>query len=204
MIKIGRNDPCPCGSGKKYKRCCYVDVERNERILRAASRVSTQEELIALLNRPIEIYRLRIKLESIRSDKTGSTVSRTIEIEGDNTLYDLHWEIQTVFGWDNDHLFSFYMSNRLGDSESEYSGNPLGGDPSSTEAEPSGTAAQTEIRYLGLKKGARFKYLLDYGDYLIHTVEVLGAYERGDENETYLRVIEKLGEPPSQYGYSEE
>lgn len=21
-IKVGRNDPCPCGSGKKYKRCC--------------------------------------------------------------------------------------------------------------------------------------------------------------------------------------
>lgn len=21
-MKIGRNDPCPCGSGKKYKRCC--------------------------------------------------------------------------------------------------------------------------------------------------------------------------------------
>ena len=21
--KIGRNDPCPCGSGKKYKKCCY-------------------------------------------------------------------------------------------------------------------------------------------------------------------------------------
>ncbi|MGA2149698.1 MAG: SEC-C metal-binding domain-containing protein [Bryobacteraceae bacterium] len=20
--KIGRNQPCPCGSGKKYKRCC--------------------------------------------------------------------------------------------------------------------------------------------------------------------------------------
>lgn len=20
--KIGRNDPCPCGSGKKYKHCC--------------------------------------------------------------------------------------------------------------------------------------------------------------------------------------
>lgn len=20
--KIGRNDPCPCGSGKKFKRCC--------------------------------------------------------------------------------------------------------------------------------------------------------------------------------------
>lgn len=22
QAKIGRNDPCPCGSGKKYKRCC--------------------------------------------------------------------------------------------------------------------------------------------------------------------------------------
>lgn len=20
---VGRNDPCPCGSGKKYKKCCY-------------------------------------------------------------------------------------------------------------------------------------------------------------------------------------
>jgi preprotein translocase subunit SecA len=22
--KIGRNDPCPCGSGKKYKKCCML------------------------------------------------------------------------------------------------------------------------------------------------------------------------------------
>mgnify|MGYP003291732256 CR=1 FL=1 len=21
-IKVGRNEPCPCGSGKKYKKCC--------------------------------------------------------------------------------------------------------------------------------------------------------------------------------------
>ena len=20
--RVGRNDPCPCGSGKKYKKCC--------------------------------------------------------------------------------------------------------------------------------------------------------------------------------------
>ena len=23
MQKIGRNDPCPCGSGKKFKACCW-------------------------------------------------------------------------------------------------------------------------------------------------------------------------------------
>jgi preprotein translocase subunit SecA len=24
--KVGRNDPCPCGSGKKYKKCCGAGV----------------------------------------------------------------------------------------------------------------------------------------------------------------------------------
>jgi hypothetical protein len=23
-MKLGRNEPCPCGSGKKYKKCCYL------------------------------------------------------------------------------------------------------------------------------------------------------------------------------------
>jgi len=22
LVKVGRNEPCPCGSGKKYKKCC--------------------------------------------------------------------------------------------------------------------------------------------------------------------------------------
>ncbi len=28
-MKVGRNDPCPCGSGKKYKRCC-MDVRSKQ------------------------------------------------------------------------------------------------------------------------------------------------------------------------------
>ena len=24
MEKVGRNDPCPCGSGKKHKKCCEI------------------------------------------------------------------------------------------------------------------------------------------------------------------------------------
>ena len=24
--KVGRNDPCPCGSGKKYKKCCGMNT----------------------------------------------------------------------------------------------------------------------------------------------------------------------------------
>src|SRR5258706_244770 len=28
-MAVGRNDPCPCGSGKKYKRCCGAVVAIN-------------------------------------------------------------------------------------------------------------------------------------------------------------------------------
>ncbi len=24
-VKVGRNEPCPCGSGKKYKKCCWLN-----------------------------------------------------------------------------------------------------------------------------------------------------------------------------------
>ncbi len=27
MSKIGRNAPCPCGSGKKYKKCCLLNQD---------------------------------------------------------------------------------------------------------------------------------------------------------------------------------
>ena len=29
-MRVGRNDPCPCGSGKKYKRCCAGKRSKNE------------------------------------------------------------------------------------------------------------------------------------------------------------------------------
>lgn len=29
MAKIGRNAPCPCGSGKKYKKCCLPFQDRS-------------------------------------------------------------------------------------------------------------------------------------------------------------------------------
>ena len=25
ITQVGRNDPCPCGSGKKYKKCCLSE-----------------------------------------------------------------------------------------------------------------------------------------------------------------------------------
>lgn len=37
--KVGRNDPCPCGSGEKFKRCCEGKsggVHRRSRVLMIA------------------------------------------------------------------------------------------------------------------------------------------------------------------------
>ena len=37
MAKIGRNEPCPCGSGKKYKHCCLQQQEAAARARAAAA-----------------------------------------------------------------------------------------------------------------------------------------------------------------------
>ena len=39
--KIGRNDPCPCGSGKKYKKCCLP--KEQQRSVAAARKDETDE-----------------------------------------------------------------------------------------------------------------------------------------------------------------
>jgi SEC-C motif len=33
MEKVGRNDPCPCGSGKKFKKCC--ETKQNHKKINA-------------------------------------------------------------------------------------------------------------------------------------------------------------------------
>jgi tetratricopeptide (TPR) repeat protein len=38
VAKIGRNDPCPCGSGKKYKKCCEP---RDQALAAERARTST-------------------------------------------------------------------------------------------------------------------------------------------------------------------
>ena len=48
MIKLGRNDPCPCGSGKKYKLCC------GSLMLAPATPLAPTISLQALFQRAVE------------------------------------------------------------------------------------------------------------------------------------------------------
>jgi len=54
VARVGRNDPCPCGSGKKYKNCC-LKKDRAKRIRDSAWRREEQvtlEKLITFAQRP--------------------------------------------------------------------------------------------------------------------------------------------------------
>ena len=65
MAKVARNDPCPCGSGKKYKRCCLTlheaaGRERQRLLDEPVPFEQLQEEihdLTELANRPADLIR---------------------------------------------------------------------------------------------------------------------------------------------------
>ncbi len=65
--KVGRNDPCPCGSGKKYKKCC---LSKNN---------SIEDSIITLYYRK---YKIRLKqgteIEGIR--RAGRLVIDTLDM----------------------------------------------------------------------------------------------------------------------------
>ncbi|HKM72837.1 MAG TPA: SEC-C metal-binding domain-containing protein [Stellaceae bacterium] len=52
MAKIGRNDLCPCGSGKKYKRCCLANDGATAREKLAAAHAAATAALAATQHDP--------------------------------------------------------------------------------------------------------------------------------------------------------
>lgn len=60
-MKVGRNDPCPCGSGKKYKQCC----------LKAKQEMSLRSKILLSLGGLILIVCLILLISSIRNFEGG-------------------------------------------------------------------------------------------------------------------------------------
>lgn len=49
--KAGRNDPCPCGSGKKYKACCWnKELPQTRKPLKGRVVTSTSNLMGRVLN----------------------------------------------------------------------------------------------------------------------------------------------------------
>ena len=47
--KVGRNNPCPCGSGKKAKHCCWDDINNTVFIDKKALKKMPMENLDILI-----------------------------------------------------------------------------------------------------------------------------------------------------------
>lgn len=65
-MKIGRNDPCPCGSGKKYKRCCMNRAGKQH-----ADLVDSIEQMLAM-NPDLSVDELNVIAEH-QSNKINNT-----------------------------------------------------------------------------------------------------------------------------------
>ncbi|MEM7246988.1 MAG: methionyl aminopeptidase [Acidobacteriota bacterium] len=76
MVKVGRNDPCPCGTGKKYKRCCgKIAAESRPRpsFLSPRVPVKTAEDIEGM--RAAGKLAARVLHEACARVKVGTTTS---------------------------------------------------------------------------------------------------------------------------------
>jgi hypothetical protein len=80
MEKAGRNDPCPCGSGKKYKKCCLPMHEAEER-QRAAEQQAERDQRAAAHQASLREARAamlaRAAMADVDDDATNSTLPPT-------------------------------------------------------------------------------------------------------------------------------
>lgn len=199
MTKIGRNDPCPCGSGKKYKKCCFMDEERNTELKRAIRLARTPGEVKTILSEKLVKYVVKVELMHIPFREIDEEVSRVLAIDGKHSLYDLHLLIQRAFNWDNDHMFSFYLGKDMDDRQKEYSADPLGEHITSTFEEPTKSASEAQLRDLNLHEGQEFMYLFDYGDRLLHKIVVNSIEELDAQKNRQSEIVSRTGNAPEQY-----
>ncbi len=55
-MKVGRNDPCPCGSGKKYKKCCALTEKEPDFSLPEDMRTGTPLDEYMFLLQGVSLY----------------------------------------------------------------------------------------------------------------------------------------------------
>jgi hypothetical protein len=133
--------------------------------------------------------------------KWDKHIRRLIEIRSEQTLADLQAAIQQSIGWDNDHLYTFYMSGD--EDDRRFAINAPGYDGwSYADDDYLCPANEVTIGELGLRTGDSFLYLFDYGDRHLFTVQ-LGATSVMPPEElrsrTYPRLVDSQGEAPPQY-----
>jgi hypothetical protein len=114
---------------------------------------------------------------------------RIIKISHKTKLHRLHYEIQQVFDFDNDHMYAFYTGSSYRNGKEFYSANPLG---ESEEYE------DLTIEDAQLYKGQQFIYLFDFGDMWEFKIQVIDFIEN-EETDFTPQIIDSKGKAPQQY-----
>ena len=57
MAKIGRNAPCPCGSGEKYKKCCLLQQDGKQQSAPSIKYIPVYTELDQLSNSVVDLIK---------------------------------------------------------------------------------------------------------------------------------------------------
>lgn len=89
--KVGRNQPCPCGSGKKYKRCC-LDRQRSER----TSVPRSPEEEPALIPRMNGLEEMYQDFDALCDILETDNVLREVRFDRKRAAHFLTAELQTA------------------------------------------------------------------------------------------------------------
>jgi len=120
-------------------------------------------------------------------------VSRKLAVRADETLADLHQLIQFAFEWDDDHLYSFWLSGTFWDRQpgTEYTcPHPW--------LERGERSARVRLDRLGLEVGQKIAYVFDFGDEW--RVRLALAEIRPAGADPCPPILASRGEPPPQYG----
>jgi len=90
LEKVGRNDPCPCGSGKKYKRCCLRKHEEARMTIgeeEIAARRAKEKEQKRLIKSIEEAFGLLAKQQYGEAIRVSSKLLR--DYPNEDRLYDI-------------------------------------------------------------------------------------------------------------------
>jgi tetratricopeptide (TPR) repeat protein len=81
MDKTGRNDPCPCGSGKKYKKCCLPKHEADQRQQFAEQQAERDQRAAAHRSSLREVRAaIAAKLAGVEADELTTASNAVVEL----------------------------------------------------------------------------------------------------------------------------
>jgi len=123
---------------------------------------------------------------------------RAVEVPSDMTLGDLHYFMQELTGFDDDHLSTFYMANKFGGKKIWFTA--TGEWEDDDEAMWSIPLAQV----FPLEKKKKLYYWFDFGDDWTFEIRKRGKEFPPTPGMEYPRVIHEEGPKPEQYPSFEE